>query len=76
MNLTREERIKFALWIRQQADDCGKVADQMAKLPGMSTVMTKHLKAEVVAYLFVAERVKPGEEMTIGPDDVGEKPTP
>ena len=65
MNLTPEERLRFAMWLEQEAaTDSGLVA-QMERLPSMAP-MVAHRKREIEAHLFVARKLRALEESSLG----------
>jgi len=72
MNLTRLERITFATWLRERAKESDDMSNLLASLPFTGEAMVKHFRAVAAAFMFVADHTQPGEEMPIGPEDVGE----
>ena len=64
INLTDEERRKFAAWLMQEAHSNDVIIKQMEKLPGLETGIKKY-RLEAAAYLMIARRLESTEKMTI-----------
>lgn len=68
INLTQEERDKFATWLEQKADSDEKMALQTTKLdlgPGGDPII-KMLRAEALAARVIAKKLRGIEEFTVG----------
>lgn len=64
INLSKEERIRFALYCEQEAESASLLAAQAEKLP-FSSHIASILRAEAFAYTLVANKLKSTEEMTL-----------
>lgn len=65
INLTKQERDRFAAWLIQEADNNDVLTEQMAKLPHTAPVVSKY-RAEALAFRVVAKVLNGIEDMTIG----------
>jgi hypothetical protein len=76
ITLSREERVKFAAFLEQEASSSATLLDQMMKLPGHGPnhPMVKRLKLDAMSFLYVAVKLEPREEEVIGAQDVGDLP--
>ena len=67
MLLTQQERDKFILWLKQQADTMDGMKEQMAKLGGPAMdVMIKRERQRSIAYRIVVSDLENTESMSIG----------
>ena len=64
ITLTKEERLKFAAWLRQDSEVSHKIIEQMEKLNTIPPLIRK-LNVEVEAFQLVAEKLDSMEEQTI-----------
>lgn len=65
IDLTPDERRKFAAWLRQQFTTATGIAVESSKLPGMGATLASRYKAEAAAYLMVARILESTEAQTI-----------
>ena len=65
IDLTPDERRKFAVWLRQQFTTATGIAVESSKLPGMGATLASRYKAEAAAYLMVARILESTEAQTI-----------
>lgn len=70
VNLTAQEREKFAAYCRQEAESADAMAKQMAKggmPPPVMEAMAKKYRTEAMAHAMVAKYLVSWEEMEIDP---------
>lgn len=65
IDMTPDERRKFAAWLRQQFTTATGIAVESSKLPGMGATLASRYKAEAAAYLMVARILESTEAQTI-----------
>lgn len=65
INLTREEREKFSLWLRQDIESDLLMLKQAQKLPHAEPLVKK-MKTEISAALIISKKLESIEEMNIG----------
>lgn len=69
INLTPQERDRFAVYCLQEAESANQMAEQVEK-GGMSAAVmetvAKKYRTEAVAHAIVAKYLNSGEEMSIG----------
>jgi len=66
INLTAEERDRFASWLEQEAETDRGFLVQMEKLDGMTPFIQKR-KNEIVAALMVARKLRSIEDWGVNP---------
>lgn len=64
IDLTKEERDRFAAWLEQEAASDKGLLEQMEKLPNMAAVIS-HRKNEIIAALLVARKLRSIEDWKI-----------
>ena len=64
IDLTPDERRKFAAWLRQQFTTATGIAVESSKLPGMGATLASRYGAEAAAYLMVARILQSTEAQT------------
>lgn len=68
-SLTREERIRFAAWLEQEAATDSALAEQLEKLgPAMAPAVC-HRRAEADAAASIARKLRSIEEVGLGGND-------
>jgi hypothetical protein len=68
IELTKEERDKFAAWLEQEARSNDEMARNCEKVKGLSMeALAKKLKAEALAAVVVAKLLRRTEDLTINP---------
>lgn len=65
INLTAQERERFAAYCRQEAESANEMANQMEK-SHIPEVAVKKYRTEAVAHAIVGKYLTSGEEMTVG----------
>lgn len=65
IQLSKEERDKFASYLEQEAESDKLILTQMEKLSGMEPLI-KHKKIEILSYLTVAKILRSIESVEIG----------
>lgn len=65
ITLTADERRKFSLWLRQDADSNQQLIEQMENLPHLAAVI-EFKKREIAAAIIVAVGLDATEELTLG----------
>lgn len=65
INLTKDERERFAAYCQLEAESYDGMAKQMEKLPNMEP-MVKHQRQFAIAFAVVAKHLFSQEEQTIG----------
>ena len=66
MNLTREERHRFATWCEAQAADAAAIVEQLKKLGPHGDIVAQREKQEAAAALLIAAKLRAIEEASIG----------
>lgn len=66
INLTKDEREKFARWLLQEAHTAGLLAERAMRLLHLGDAAAKRLRAEAAAFVLVAQKLESAEEVTIG----------
>ncbi len=64
ITLTKEERLKFAAWLRQDSEVSDKLVEQMEKINTIPLLIRK-LHVEIEAFQLVADKLDSMEEKTI-----------
>lgn len=70
--LTQTERDRFSQWLQQDIESAKLLIQQMEKLP-QGSVVTAHMKQEVVAEIIVLKKLLSIEEVTIESQPKGDK---
>ena len=65
INLTQQERDKFALWLEQEAESDKIMLEQIKKLPGQAKFGVR-FEQRIMAYLIVSALLKSTEDFSIG----------
>ena len=67
INLTDQEREKFAAYLRQEAEVSDGLAKQAKTIPGVGDAIAKKLGTEAAASMIVAGILTAGESMELRP---------
>lgn len=70
INLTEEERLRFAAYCRQEAESAGELANQAMKLPATGTTMGRMLRVEAAAFTIIAKKLATTEVFELKPEDL------
>lgn len=65
ITLTAVERVKFAMWLSQEAETDMGIVKQLELLPSMAA-LAAHRKKEIEAHLLVARKLRSIEESNLG----------